>query len=134
VSKAGDHIIWIVEDDLDDSILLQEAFIDTRVPCLIQTFSDAINALQQLGTCRREELPTIVVADYNMPVMTGAEFVEAMCAHVRYESIKKIILSTSSYLFDKKDCLKKGAHAYFVKPSNYPQLIDVAFSILTMNT
>jgi CheY-like chemotaxis protein len=119
-----------VEDDLDDRILLQEAFLDTQIQCKIFIFSDAISALRQLGTSKVEELPTIVVADYNMAVMTGAEFIEALCAHREYETIKKVILSTSSYLFDKEKCFQKGAHAYFVKPSDYPQLIGVAFSIL----
>lgn len=131
MSNSQDHTIWIIEDDLDDRILLQEAFSDTQIPCKVSIFPDAITALQQLGTCSNAQLPSIIVSDYNMPVMSGAELMEALCAHTRYEPIKKIILSTSTYLFDTEACLEKGAHAYFIKPSSYYKLVDVAFSILS---
>ena len=133
MKSPHDHIVWIVEDDLDDRILLQEAFVDTRIPSAVLIFSDAITALQKLGICRAEELPHIIVSDYNMPVMNGNEFIKALSAHRRYGSIKKVILSTSSYLFDTEECLRNGAHAYFIKPGNYPKLVDVAFSILALN-
>jgi len=132
MNTTKQHIIWIVEDDLDDCILLQEACKDTQIDCRVFVFGDAISALQHLGTCSVHEIPGIIVSDYNMPVMNGAEFIEALCAHKRYDRIIKVILSTSSYLFDTEACLQKGADAYFIKPSNYPQLVDVAFSILAL--
>ncbi|MES2374795.1 MAG: response regulator [Bacteroidota bacterium] len=133
MSSSQNHTVWIIEDDLDDRILLQEAFIDTQIPCTVSIFGDAFTALQQLGTCSTGQLPSIIVSDYNMPVMNGAEFMEALCVHARYEPIKKIILSTSTYLFDTEACLEKGAHAYFIKPSSYHKLVDVAFSILSLS-
>jgi two-component system chemotaxis response regulator CheY len=133
VKPPHDHIIWIVEDDLDDRSLLQEAFADTQIPSIVFIFPDAITALQKLGIARAEELPHIIVSDYNMPMMNGNEFVQALHAHGRYEEIKKVILSTSNYLFDTEKCLQNGAHAYFIKPENYPQLVDIAFSILALN-
>lgn len=132
MNNPQNHIVWVVEDDLDDRILLQEAFADTQVGCSVFIFPDAITALQKLGTCHAQEIPAIIVSDYNMPVMNGAEFIEALSAHGRYDSIKKVILSTSRYLFDTEACLQKGADAYFIKPGTYPQLVDVAFSILAI--
>lgn len=129
MSISQNHTIWIVEDDLDDRILLHEAFKDTLIPCSVQVFADAFSALQQLGVSNIQELPTIIVSDYNMPVMNGADFIEALCVHRRYDTIVKIILSTSSYLFDTEECLARGAHGYFIKPANYPAMVDVAFSI-----
>lgn len=127
------HSVWIVEDDLDDRILLQEAMLDTQIVCFVLVFPDGISALQKLETCTQQELPQIIIADYNMPVMTGAEFIEELDAHARYQGIKKVILSTSTYLFDTEACLQKGADAYFIKPGNYPELVDIAFSILALN-
>ena len=132
MSSPQNHIVWIVEDDFDDRILLREAFIDTQIPCTVTVFPDAITALRELGICRVQDIPGIIVSDYNMPVMNGAEFIEALCAHRRYGNTKKVILSTSSYLFDTEACLQKGADAYFIKPSNYPKMVDVAFSILAL--
>lgn len=121
--------IWIIEDDLDDRVLLNEAFLETKIPCSLTLYPDAISALQKLGTSTLQELPDIIVSDYNMPYMDGLQFIESLCAHKRYERIVKIILSTSSYLFDKAACIQSGAHAYFIKPPNYTGLIDVAFAI-----
>lgn len=126
------HIIWIVEDDLDDRVLLEEAFGDTQVPCDVVIFSNAIAALQQLGTCPADKLPGIIVSDYNMPMMNGEEFMESLCAHKRYENIVRVIISTSSDQSQKEACLQKGAHAYFTKPASYPQLVHLAFAIITL--
>jgi CheY-like chemotaxis protein len=133
MNSPHQHSVWIVEDDLDDRILLQEAMLDTQIKCFVLVFPDAISALQKLGTCPQQELPQIIVADYNMPVMTGAELIEELATHTRYQGIKKVILSTSTYLFDVEACLQKGADAYFIKPGNYPELVDIAFSILALN-
>jgi CheY-like chemotaxis protein len=124
--------VWIVEDDLDDRVLLNEAFLDTKMPCSLTLYPDAITALQTLGISVMDELPDIIVSDYNMPYMNGLEFIESLCVHKRYDAVIKIILSTSAYLFDKEACLQSGANAYFIKPPNYTGLIDVAFSILTL--
>jgi hypothetical protein len=40
--------VWIVEDDLDDRVLLNEAFLDTKMPCSLTLYPDAITALQNL--------------------------------------------------------------------------------------
>jgi CheY-like chemotaxis protein len=132
MTNTHHHLIWIVEDDLDDRILLNEAFKDTQIPCTVFLFTDAISALQKLGTCPATEIPDFIVTDYNMHVMNGAEFVEALCTHRRYDQVIKVVLSTSSYLFDTEECLQKGADAYFIKPASYTQLVDVAFSILAV--
>jgi CheY-like chemotaxis protein len=124
--------IWIVEDDLDDRILLNEAFLETKTPCRLNLFPDAISALQKLATSAQKDLPDIIVSDYNMPYMHGCEFMQSLCAHKRYESIIKIILSTSSYLFDKEACFRSGTHEYFIKPPNYTGLVEIAFSILAL--
>jgi CheY-like chemotaxis protein len=132
MTNSDVNIIWIVEDDLDDRILLNEAFKETGFGGRIFLFPDAISALQKLGRCSAEEIPAIIVTDYNMHVMNGAEFVESLCSHRRYNGVIKVILSTSSYLFDTAECLRKGADAYFVKPASYTELVDVASSILAV--
>jgi CheY-like chemotaxis protein len=131
MNSPHDHIIWIVEDDLDDRILLQEAFAETHIPAVVVLFQDAITALQALGTTRTEELPHIIVSDYNMPMMNGYQFMEALSAHRRYAEIKKVVLSTCNYLYNAVECLQKGAHAYYIKPPDYTALVELALLILT---
>jgi two-component system chemotaxis response regulator CheY len=130
MKSPHDHIVWIVEDDLDDRILLQEAFAETPIPVKVVVFQSAITALQTLGITHTEELPDIIVSDYNMPMMNGYQFMEALGAHRRYAAIKKVVLSTCNYLYNAEECLKKGAHAYYIKPPDYIELVELASSIV----
>jgi CheY-like chemotaxis protein len=132
MTSTKNHTVWIVEDDPDDRALLNQAVKDTHIPCEVSLFTDAVSALQKLDNCSARELPAIIVTDYNMHIMSGGEFIEVLSSYEKYDHIIKIILSTGSYLFDTEECLQKGADAYFLKPVSYPQLVDVAFSILAI--
>ncbi|MXP62330.1 response regulator [Roseomonas sp. M0104] len=76
---------------------------------------EAEDGLQALEACR-EALPRLVLLDWNMPVMTGLEFLQA--ARAEFGPDKPIIMlcTTESELERIVTALSAGAQEYIMKP------------------
>ena len=79
-----------------------------------------------------EKLPCLIVLDYNLPVLNGAEVLRELKEYKRYESIPKIIWSTSGSDTYKSICLAMGAKAYVMKPSNVKELEDTVRLMISL--
>lgn len=124
ISDTNSKFILIGEDDKDDQDLLKEIFNsidDSFSITFINNGQQVLTYLQNL----QEHLPCLILLDYNMPVLNGADILEALKKDPRYNSIPKIIWSTSTSESFKKICLKAGANEYIVKPSNITELTEM---------
>ncbi|HUQ66094.1 MAG TPA: response regulator, partial [Flavitalea sp.] len=88
-----------------------------------------IEYLEQLGV---NDLPCLIILDYNMPELTGSEVLAIICKEKKYENIPKIVFSTSGTTAYINECMKNGATEYFVKPDNLMALATIAKKILTL--
>ena len=66
--------------------------------------------------------PAAIVADYSMPVMNGASFIQRVRADKAYPSVPLIILSGKDSSSIKIECLKMGADDYQIKPFSPEEL------------
>jgi len=110
------------EDDKDDEDLLKEIFsgIDGSFSLFfVNNGRRLVSALDQLPD---DKLPCLLVLDYNMPELNGAEILKELKNTSRYNSIPKIIWSTSGAEMYKQLCLNLGAADYVIKPSNVNEL------------
>lgn len=123
--------IFIVEDDPDDIDIMREAFNavadDNYELQIVQRGDEAIRVLNALPD---EQLPCLIVLDYNMPGLTGAEVLEVICHQERYIDIPKFILSTSASNHHIQRCLEAGASKYFVKPPMFDMYIPIIEEML----
>jgi CheY-like chemotaxis protein len=124
--------ILLAEDDPDDQELIKEAFSDADVSFVLQIVKDGKSVIRYLETTPDKKLPCLIVLDYNMPELNGAEVLQHLYDQPRYKHIPKVILSTSSNQFYVQEALKKGAYAYKVKPSNYPKLVEIAKEMIAL--
>jgi CheY-like chemotaxis protein len=69
-------------------------------------------------------LPCLIVLDYNMPELNGADILKILKNKERYHHIPKVIWSTSASETYRKKCLDFGAEDYLIKPSRVSDLID----------
>ena len=130
--NTGIQTILIAEDDLDDLELIRDAFSELDASFNLHTVQDGRGVLDYLETQPSHALPCLIVLDYNMPLVTGVEVLKTICHDPRYESIPKVILSTSSTPRNIDECLRNGAHAYRIKPSNFAALVDIAQEMLQL--
>lgn len=120
------------EDDIDDIDLLKETFsaVDNSYSLLfIDKGRKLINTLEALAD---SELPCLLVLDYNMPELNGAEILTELSKHERYASIPKIIWSTSGSETYKKKCLELGAVDYVIKPLNVKDYVETVRYMLSI--
>lgn len=119
------------EDDIDDEELLKEIFL-TIDPLLSPMFvNNGRKILALLGEMDEAALPCLIVLDYNMPELNGAEILAELKKNPRYQSIPKIIWSTSGSEKYKNHCLSLGARDYLIKPSSVRELTEAARYMLS---
>lgn len=125
-------IILIADDDREDREMLEDVILGIDADAVIHSVASGLQAQDFLGKCNEDKLPSIIVLDYNMPVMTGAELLTKIYGEEKYRDIPIVMLSTSNAQKHVEECLAKGANEYFVKPTDYFELKGLAAKILNI--
>lgn len=134
MKETGSVQILIADDDLDDLEMLEEALIDARPGTIIQKAIGGAEAVGLLKNYDDANLPDLIVLDYNMPDISGAEILSYISEQKRYSEIPRVIYSTSNAQRHVADCIQKGATKYFVKPQTKKELDDIANQMLSLVT
>lgn len=124
--------IFIIDDDLDDQVLMRQAFEATDTPVNIRFATRSDEALAFLRVCDTAERPDIIVSDYNMPLMNGEEFLRQLRALEAYANTPKVIVSTAASSNIIAACLANGAARYLLKPSDFEKLVNLAEEIISL--
>ena len=123
--------ILLGEDDTDDQEMLKEVFesIDNSFILLfVNNGKELMSALGKLG----DHLPCLIVLDYNMPEMNGAEILREINKEEKYRDRPKLVWSTSGAEMYKKNCLELGAMEYLIKPSRISELEEMVKYMLSV--
>lgn len=124
-------LILLADDNLDDQSFIRDAFSYVNANVALEMVDSGLDLLQHLKIVSNEELPSLLVLDYNMPKMNGAEILKILLKENRYEHIPKLILSTSFYQEDIDNCIELGANGYLIKPDNLFAWKKIALNMLT---
>jgi two-component system chemotaxis response regulator CheY len=104
----------IVDDSRAMRIFLRRALAACGFDAFLEA-GDGLEALTALEASAAEP-PNFAFVDWNMPVMSGLEFVQAVRANVAYDELP-IVLVTSETAFEHIDAaLAAGADEYVMKP------------------
>jgi CheY-like chemotaxis protein len=126
------RFILIADDDQEDVELLSEVISQLDATAKMHMVSNGRMIIRYLDESGDDQLPSLIVLDYNMPNMNGAEVLEQLCTNPRYQNIPKIIWSTSNNNNYIKECMDKGATSYFVKPATHKHLQQQAAQMLEL--
>jgi CheY-like chemotaxis protein len=121
------HDEQLVEDDLADAMLIQDALAERGARNLTQV-EDGMAALDHLrapGTPR----PDLIVLDLNMPRMNGREFLAIVKEDPELRTIPIVVLTTSSAPDDVAGAYRQHANAYVTKPVNLAEFEEAVRSI-----
>ena len=132
VKSLPARFILCGEDDKDDEDLLLEIFTsvdDSYTLYFVNNGRRLVSALDQLPD---DKLPCLLILDYNMPELNGAEILKELKKNKRYQSIPKIIWSTSGAEMYKQICLNLGARDYVIKPSSVKELQEVVKYMISL--
>ena len=123
--------ILVGEDDGDDREMLTEVFSSIDKSFILLFVNNGKEVLSALEKLRDDQMPCLIVLDYNMPGLNGSEILEEVGQNERYKNIPKIVWSTSGSDKFKKLCLELGAADYVIKPSNHSDLEKIARYMLS---
>jgi CheY-like chemotaxis protein len=129
-----DIFIFLAEDDIDDQELLVEAFAQLDKTISVKAVNNGKKALSFLESLLPGHDPCLIVLDYNLPELSGAEILERLNQFQRFENVTKIVWSTSNSPVHETVCLDLGAKAYLVKPNDISGINKLAQLMLQMCT
>jgi len=119
------RVILVVEDDLGDQILIQEALLSTSVPKKIHIVGDGEQALEFLNQSGRfappvdAPRPDLILLDLNMPRLGGKEVASRVKVDPELKQIPMVAFTTSCREEDVADCYALGLNSYVQKPTDF---------------
>jgi CheY-like chemotaxis protein len=122
MAASETRFILIGEDDLDDQDLLKDVFASIGSDIRLSFVDSGKQVLTLLDRLEDNQLPSLIVLDYNMPGQNGAEILKELNDRNRFSHIPKIIWSTSRSDTFRNKCLEMGAADYIIKPTNVNDL------------
>lgn len=132
--RARPITILIAEDDQDDRMLIEDAFLELKMANEIRFVGDGEELLEYL---RREgryagsdaPRPGIILLDLNMPRMDGREALQEIKGDTRLHNIPVIVLTTSKAEEDVLKTYGLGVNSFITKPVTFTALVDIVRTI-----
>ena len=121
--------ILLADDDPDDLNVFLHAFRELSPQTRVQAFTDGKELVDFLDDCNLEELPSLIIVDYKMPIVSGPDVLRYLASSPNYSHIPKVVWSTSERRQDIENCIHLGAAGYFVKPASSIELYDIIHKI-----
>jgi len=120
--------ILLVEDNLADIVLTQEAFEEAKFRNNLHIAEDGETALDFLFKRNGFEdvvCPDIILLDLNLPGTDGREVLEEIKSDEKLRIIPVIVLTSSSADKDIIEMYSKHANSYIVKPVDAEKFIQI---------
>nr|WSX48015.1 response regulator [Streptomyces sp. NBC_00974] len=119
--------VLLVEDDMADAMLIEEALSDRGARNLVQV-TDGVAALEHLRDPDSVR-PDLIVLDLNMPRMNGRDLLKILKADDEFQTIPVVVLTTSAAPDDVTGAYSSHANAYVTKPVNLEEFERAVQSI-----
>jgi DNA-binding response OmpR family regulator len=108
--------ILIIDDEVTILKLLQHYLSDYYEVVVMP------DGLQAFSWMQEGNIPDMIVADIQMPVLNGYDFLSQIKASGFFKDTPVIMLSSIDNSTEKIKCLRMGARDYVIKPFNPEEL------------
>jgi two-component system response regulator len=120
--------ILIIDDDPNDIFMTKRALLKSGFNVEVEAATSGEAALEFLQ--KEDCLPSLILLDVKMPIMSGIETLRRIRADERLGNIRVVILTTSILESDKKEAYEAGANYFLNKAFDIGQLCADIKSIL----
>jgi CheY-like chemotaxis protein len=124
--------ILLVEDNLGDIRLTQEALRDSKLRNQLYVVRDGVEALMFLrreGEYAEMPRPDLILLDLNLPRMDGREVLQAIKSDEQFKRIPVVVLTTSQADEDILRSYDLHANCYITKPVDLHRFIAIVQTI-----
>jgi CheY-like chemotaxis protein len=135
---SGPVAVLHIDDDANDTALLQAATRKAGVQFMLQNVEDGEQAIAYLSGSgifsdrRLFPLPSLILLDLKMPRATGLEVLKWIRKHPELGRLPVVILSGSELQDDIRQAYVGGANSYLVKPIGFEALVALVRNITTV--
>jgi len=119
--------VLYVEDEENDIFFVRLAFRRAGLTASLHVATDGREAVDFLSASDRERfpLPSLVLLDLNLPVMSGWDVLRWIRAQPPLKDLPVVVLSSSIQPADRKQAQELHADDYIVKPANMSEMDEV---------
>ncbi|WP_291725797.1 response regulator [Bernardetia sp.] len=124
--------LLLVEDNLADTVLIQESLLESKLQLDIDVVTDgekATDYLYQKLENKDEKLPDLIILDLNMPRKDGREVLKEIKGHQELCLIPVLVMTTSENEEDIKFAYRNHANSYISKPVDMNEFTKIITSI-----
>ncbi|GHU09521.1 chemotaxis protein CheY [Spirochaetia bacterium] len=106
--------VLVVDDSRIMRQIVKNTFSLLHIPCNYIEAATGWEAMEQLV----EHKVSLVLLDWNMPELSGLEFLKNVRAMEQYKDLPIIMVTSEAAKYNVIEALKSGATDYIVKPVN----------------
>lgn len=123
--------ILIVDDDPEDRMLVEEAFVESRLANDLRFVEDGEQLMDYLYRRGRyadpvsSPRPGVILLDLNMPKKDGREALKEIKSDPRLRQIPVVILTTSRAEEDIFRSYDLGVNSFITKPVTFAALVEL---------
>lgn len=131
MSSGRPITILVVDDDPDDRMLIEDAFMESKLQNERRYVNDGVELIEylqhkgQFSDPQEAPRPGVILLDLNMPRMDGREALAAIKADPSLRQIPVIVLTTSKAEEDILRSYNLGVNSFISKPVTFDGLVDV---------
>jgi two-component system chemotaxis response regulator CheY len=118
--------ILIVDDSRLMRNIVKNCFDLLKIPCQYIEAGTGKEALMRL----QSQPVNLVLLDWNMPEMSGIEFLKRVRAIDKYKTLPIIMVTSEGAKYNVIEALKHGATDYIIKPLSQKYLKEKVFKII----
>lgn len=100
---------------VDDSITMRRIIVNTLKNLGYEDFVEAEDGRDALAKLFSED-PNFIITDWNMPNVSGLEFVKAVRNDEKYKDTPILMVTTRGMKQDILDALRARVNSYIIKP------------------
>ncbi|MEA1973280.1 MAG: response regulator [Candidatus Cloacimonadota bacterium] len=116
---------------VDDSPTMRRIVVNTLKRIGYRDIVDAEHGQEALDILKTDESISFIITDWNMPVMDGLHFVQAVRSNDNFKKLPILMVTTRSVKEDIIEAMKAGVNNYVVKPFTPDILKDKIDKILS---
>lgn len=117
--------VLLVEDNEDDVLLTRRAWKKLHVQNRLEIIRNGKEALDRLlFSAKGEELPSLVLIDLRLPVLTGKQVLKEL-KEAKFYLAPVVVLTTSRESRDISECYELNAKSYVRKPVSSKEFLYV---------
>jgi CheY-like chemotaxis protein len=120
--------ILLVEDDADDRYIMHQAFSELGFDEQVRMFGCGRDLTEYLSQLSPALFPKLIVLDYNMPAINGAELALFLRQHASYCHIPVVLYSTGMSPRLQQELLRNGVLRCYEKGMEYADVLKLARS------